>query len=166
MSNEPLTIAKDRVVALDYILRFDDGEEIDRSNDGEPLYFLQGRRQIIPGLEAELFGLSAGDEKKVVVQAADGYGEYDPEDKQTLPRDAFPEDMALEVGMELFVRDAQSGEQYQVSVEEIHPNKVLLDFNHPLAGKTLHFHVKIVEVRAASAEELAHGHAHSPGHAH
>ncbi len=166
MSKKLLPVADDMVVGLDYVLRFADGEEVDRSEEGEPLYFLQGRRQIIPGLEAELVGMVAGESKKVVVQPADGYGDYDPDDHQTLPLDAFPEDMELEVGMDLFVRDAQSDEQFQVFVKEIQPDSVLLDFNHPLAGKTLHFDVKVVTVRAATEEELAHGHAHVPGHSH
>ena len=166
MSENLMPVADNLVVGIDYVLRFDDGEEVDRSEDGTPLFYLQGHSQIIPGLEAELVGMVAGESKKVVVQPAVGYGEYDPEDKQSLPRDAFPEDMELEVGMDVFVRDAQTGEQFQVFVEEIEDDSVMLDFNHPLAGKTLHFDVKVAVVREATAEELEHGHAHIPGHEH
>ena len=125
MSEKLMPVADNLVVALDYVLQFENGDEIDRSDEG-PLYFLQGHRQIIPGLEAELVGMVAGEEKRVVVKPADGYGEYDPDDKQTLPRDAFPKDMELEVGMDLVVSDAQTGEQFQVFVEEILSDSVLL----------------------------------------
>ncbi|MCA9923077.1 MAG: peptidylprolyl isomerase [Anaerolineales bacterium] len=155
-----MKVADNMVVALDYVLRFEDGEEVDRSEAGDPLLYLQGHNQIIPGLESALAGMAVGEEKDVIVQPADGYGEYDADDQEELPRAAFPEDMELEVGMDIVLRDAQSDEQYQAFVKEVRPDTVLVDFNHPLAGKSLHFQVKIVELRTATPEELAHGHAH------
>jgi len=160
MTKNDLHVADNKVVAIDYVLRFEDGEEVDRSEEGAPLMYLHGHNQIIPGLEAALIGMTTGDEKDVVVQPADGYGEYDAEDQEELPRTAFPEDMELSIGMDLPVRDAESGQQYQAFVKEIRPDSVLLDFNHPLAGETLHFKIKVAEVRTATPEELDHGHAH------
>ncbi|MFQ5399175.1 MAG: peptidylprolyl isomerase [Anaerolineae bacterium] len=165
MNETELTVADNLVVSMEYLLRLDDGEEIDRSEEA-PLQFLQGQGQIIPGLERALYGMRIGDEKDVVVAPADGYGERDPENLETMPRDAFPQDLDLVVGMGLQFRDKQSGEAFRGYVVELQPDSVVLDFNHPLAGDTLHFHIKIAGLRAATAEELSHGHVHEPGHTH
>lgn len=159
-----LTVADDVVVSLDYTLRLDDGEVIDASEQ-EPLEYLQGHSQIIPGLERALNGMKVGEEKSVSVGAADAYGEVDEEAFQQVGHDVFPSDLELEEGMLLRMRDAQSGKPYEVVVAEINKDGVVLDFNHPLAGETLHFQVKIAGLRAATPEELAHGHVHD-GHAH
>lgn len=153
------------VVSLDYTLRTDSGDVIDSSADGEPLLFLQGAGQIIPGLEQALYGMTMGEEKQVTVAPADGYGEMDPEGVQFFPASAFPAEMALEVGMALQAQD-NSGHAYTVYVSEIQDDGVLLDFNHPLAGETLHFQTKIAGLRPATDEELSHGHAHAHGHSH
>jgi FKBP-type peptidyl-prolyl cis-trans isomerase SlyD len=165
MTQTNLTVADDVVVSLDYTLRFDDGEVIDTSADQDPLEFLQGRGQIVPGLEQAIYGMAVGDEKDVVVTPADGYGEQDPDAFQVVPRDIFPSDMALTPGMGLHMRDS-SGEVFETYVADIRPDSVLLDFNHPLAGETLYFKVKISDLRPATSEELAHGHVHTPGHEH
>jgi FKBP-type peptidyl-prolyl cis-trans isomerase SlyD len=150
---------------MDYTLRDDDGDVIDESSKGEPLEFLHGHGQIIPGLESELLGMKVGDSKKVTVLPGDAYGDHDPEKFQAMPRSAFPPDLELEEGIGLHMRDANSGEVYQVFVDEVREDEVLLDFNHPLAGETLHFEVTISGLRAATSDELAHGHAHGPdGH--
>jgi FKBP-type peptidyl-prolyl cis-trans isomerase SlyD len=94
------------------------------------------------------------------VAPADGYGETDPTAFEMVPRDVFPEDMHLVPGMGLSMRDSASGERLEAFVAEIRPDGVLLDFNHPLAGETLYFHVKIAALRPATREELAHGHVH------
>jgi FKBP-type peptidyl-prolyl cis-trans isomerase SlyD len=154
-----LTVKDDMVVGLDYTLRLDDGEVIDSSTDREPLEFLQGRGQIILGLERALHGMAVGDEKRVVVAPGDGYGETDPEAFETVPRDVFPSELELKQGMRLNMRD-QEGEVFTTYVAEIQPDGVLLDFNHPLAGETLHFDVKIASLRPATSEELDHGHTH------
>jgi len=159
MTNAPLTIADGVVVSLDYVLQLDDGNEIDSSVGREPLVFLQGAGQIIPGLEQALYGLSVGDEKEVVVAPADGYGEFDDEAMQVVPRDVFPQDIDLAPGMGFRMRD-EAGRTFEAYVAEVRPNGVLLDFNHPLAGETLYFQVKVVDLRTATADELAHGHAH------
>jgi len=154
------SIGDDKVVSLDYTLRLDDGEVIDSSSGREPLEFIQGQGQIIPGLEKELYGMEVGDEKAVTVTPEDGYGERQDDRVQTIPRQAFPDDMELEEGMQVRLQDSNSGQVYEAFVEEIHPDNVTLDFNHPLAGETLHFDVKIAGVREATDDELSHGHAH------
>lgn len=154
-----LTVADGVVVSLDYTLRLDDGEVVDASEQ-EPLEYLQGYNQIVPGLERALAGMKVGEEKSVSVDAAEAYGEVDDEAFQQVGHDIFPADMKLEEGMLLRMRDAQSGEPYDAVVAEINKAGVVLDFNHPLAGETLHFEVKIAGLRAATPEELAHGHAH------
>jgi FKBP-type peptidyl-prolyl cis-trans isomerase SlyD len=153
------------VVSLDYSLRLDDGAVIDRSAEGEPLEFLQGAGQIIPGLEQALYGMAVGDAKQVTVQPADGYGEMDPEGVQFFPASSFPDEMELAVGMALQAQDS-AGRHYTVYVAEVQEDGVMLDFNHPLAGETLYFETKIAGLRPATDEELAHGHAHAHGHSH
>ena len=152
-----LEVKDDLVVSLDYTLRLEDGEVVDSSEGVEPLSFLQGRGQIIEGLERELYGMSEGDEKQVSVSPEEAYGQYEESRVQAVPRDTFPEDMELEEGMSVRLRDSQSGQQFDAYIDEIQSDQVILDFNHPLAGETLHFDVKIAGLREASDEELAHG---------
>ncbi len=154
-----LTVTDGLVVSLDYTLRLDDGEIIDTSEQ-EPLEYLQGHNQIIPGLERALSGMKVGESKEVIVAAADAYGEEDEDAYQLVERTLFPPEMELEEGMQLRMRDAQSGEAVDVVIAEVNESNVLLDFNHPLAGEELHFQVKVVGLRPATPEELAHGHAH------
>jgi len=161
-----MKVADDVVVTLEYLLTLDDGEEIDRSDEQEPLQFLQGHGQIVPGLERELYGMRIGDAKQVTVEPSDGYGELDPEDVDTVSREIFPEGLDLFVGQSLNLRDADSGKLMQASITEINEETVVLDFNHPLAGETLLFDVKVTDLRPATSEELAHGHAHGAGHHH
>jgi FKBP-type peptidyl-prolyl cis-trans isomerase SlyD len=160
MTETKLTVADGLVVSLDYTLRLDDGQVIDSSDGREAFQFLQGRGQIIPGLEKALYGMVVGEEKEVEVAPADGYGETDPDAYQRVPHDIFPQDMGLTEGMELRLKD-QSGRPIEAYVAEISPEGVLLDFNHPLAGETLYFQVKITDLRPGTSEELAHGHVHS-----
>jgi FKBP-type peptidyl-prolyl cis-trans isomerase SlyD len=160
-----LTVVDDLVVSLEYTLQLDDGEVIDTSQDQEPLEYLQGRGQIVPGLEQAVYGMAVGEKMDVVVAAADGYGERDPDAYEMVDRDVFPADMNLEPGMGLRMRDVK-GQALVAYVEEVRPDGVVLDFNHPLAGETLHFNVQIAGLRSATSEELEHGHAHEPGHEH
>jgi FKBP-type peptidyl-prolyl cis-trans isomerase SlyD len=156
-----MSISPDQVVSLHYTLRDDAGEVIDRSAEGEPLEYLHGRGQLIPGLERELTGRGAGDRLEVKIAPADGYGEYDPELVQKVPRRALKGIGDVRVGMRL---QAQTPEGPRpVTVTHLAGDMVTLDGNHPLAGKTLHFEVEIAAVRAATSEELAHGHVHGPG---
>ncbi|MCB8983823.1 MAG: peptidylprolyl isomerase [Ardenticatenaceae bacterium] len=160
MTPDALKVADDLVVSMHYTLTLDDGEVVDSSVKGDPLQFLQGFGQIIPGLEKELYGMAIGDNKQVVVAAADGYGEVDPDAFQVVPRSIFPEELDLEEGMGLRMRDQATGQLIETYIAEIRPEEVLLDFNHPLAGEVLTFDIEITGIRPASDEELAHGHVH------
>jgi FKBP-type peptidyl-prolyl cis-trans isomerase SlyD len=160
MPKTKLTVADDVVVSLDYTLRLDDGEVIETSTGQESLEFLQGRGQIIPGLEQALYGMAVSDEKEVVVAPADGYGDRDPDAHEVVAHDVFPPDLTLKPGMGLRMRDG-SGQIIEAYVADVRPQGVLLDFNHPLAGETLYFQVRISALRPATSEELAHGHVHS-----
>ena len=161
-----LVVADGVVVSLDYTLRLDSDKVVDSSGGQDPLVFLQGVGQIIPGLEKELAGMAVGDEKSVSVAPADAYGEHNPQAFESVPRDLFPADMELAEGVEIHLQD-QDGGIAAAFVAELHPDSVLLDFNHPLAGETLNFDVKVADLRPATEEEIAHGHAHGPhGHGH
>jgi FKBP-type peptidyl-prolyl cis-trans isomerase SlyD len=160
-----LKVSDDLVVSLEYTLRLDDGEVIDASAEDEPLEFLQGQGQIIPGLEQTLYGMAVGDEKEVVVAPADGYGERDSDAQELVDRDVFPPDLDLKPGTGIRMKD-ETGRTFAAYVTDVRPDGVLLDFNHPLAGETLHFQVKISALRPATSEELDHGHVHDAQHDH
>jgi len=149
-----LTVTDDMFVSLEYSLWLDDGEIIDSSEEHGPLEFVQGRGTIMPGLERQLYGMTLGESRNVVLSPAEGYGEYDPEAFQTVPRSVFPPDLELEVGMGFQVR-TPLGRSAVVFIDEVDEDKVVLDLNHPLAGRTLHFNVKVVGLREATPEELA-----------
>lgn len=166
MSQLSPVVADEQVVSLEFVMRLDDGQVVGQTPEGEPLQFLQGQGEILPGLEAALYGMEIGEEKQIEVSATDGFGEYDPEDFAEVPRDSIPDDVDVAVGEGLLLRDSESEEVYQAIIAEIGPDLVKLDFNHPLAGNALLFDLKVVGIRPASAEELSHGHAHLPGHEH
>ena len=167
MSKKSLEVSDNVVVTLEYILTLDDGEEIDRSTAEEPLQFLQGHGEIIRGLEKALYGMQVGESKEVNVSPSDGYGEYNSSAFETMTRDNFPANMELAEGQELNIRDSETNEIFQASIYEIKQDEVVLDFNHPLAGESLNFSVKVVDLREATTEELSHGHVHgSGGHHH
>lgn len=157
-----MKIAKDRIIALEYQLHLGDGHVIDRSDPGQPLSYLHGRGQIVPGLEGALEGMETGEAKKVVVAPAEGYGEHDARGLQEVPRGMFPANAELKPGMRLAAQ-TESGEVIPIGIHEVKGETVIVDLNHPLAGKTLHFDVTVRGVRDATSEELAHGHAHGPG---
>ena len=159
-------IIKDSVVSMTYVLTNGSGEELDRANKDEPFTYLHGHSQIVPGLEKALAGALVGTQKKVVVTPAEGYGEIEDKLRTTASRKQFPEDAELSVGMR-FAADDNDGQPIIFTITDLTADEVSLDGNHPLAGETLHFEVEVVGVRQASAEELAHGHAHGPdGHHH
>jgi FKBP-type peptidyl-prolyl cis-trans isomerase SlyD len=155
-------VGKGSVVSVDYQLHLGDGKVVDASEPGSPLSYIHGEGQIVPGLERALEGLSSGDARKVVIAPEDGYGEHDMRGVQEVPRNAFPEGAELSPGMELAAR-GEGGETVPFVVREVKPETVVIDLNHPLAGKTLHFDVTIRDIRAATEEELAHGHVHGEG---
>lgn len=161
-----MNIADGKVVAMSYVLKNSEGEELDRAESSDPFYYLHGSQQIVPGLESQLNGIKAGDKKTVKVSARDGYGEVIPELRLSVNRSQFPADMDLEVGME-FSADVGLGHPTRFRVAEVEGDNIKIDGNHPLAGEDLVFEVEIHQVREATKEEMEHGHAHGPhGHHH
>ncbi|NMO21095.1 peptidylprolyl isomerase [Pyxidicoccus fallax] len=156
-----MRVGKDSVVSLEYRLHLGDGEVIDQSAPGQPLAYLHGHRQIVPGLEGAIEGMSTGESKQVVVAPGQGYGEHDPEGVRTVPRSMLPPGFNPEPGQTLMARTEQG--DIPLRIQEVQGDAVVVDLNHPLAGKTLHFDVTVREVRAATNEELTHGHVHGPG---
>ena len=157
-----MQIGQDKVVLVHYVLRNDAGEVIDSSAGGAPLVYLQGAGNIIPGLEKALDGKNVGDQLKVAIEPEDAYGEYQAELVSTLSRSMFEGVDELEVGMQ-FHASGPDGSMQIVTVRDLDGDDVTVDGNHPLAGQRLHFDVKIVEIRDASQEEVAHGHVHGEG---
>ena len=162
--NKPEQVAKDLAVSIDYKLTVD-GEIIDSSEAEGPLDYLHGHENIIPGLENELTGMKIGEQKTVSVAPEDGYGVVDESAVLDVPRSEFPDEVPLEIGIELEVTD-EEGDMLYATIVEVGDDVVSLDTNHPLAGKTLEFDVTIVDLRTASEEELAHGHVHTGHHHH
>ncbi len=160
-----MQITRNTVVMIDYTLTDTAGEVLDSSQGGEPLAYLHGVGQIIPGLEQALEGKQLDEAFKVAIPPTEAYGEHDPELVQAVPRSVFGEASELVLGARVTAR-AENEERHFVIVG-LTDTEVTLDGNHPLAGVTLNFDVKVVGVRAATAEELAHGHAHGEnGHGH
>ncbi len=151
-------VEENLIIAIDYTLTVGD-EVVDSSEGREPLEFLQGAGNIILGLEREMFNMAIGESKKVTVSPAEGYGEIDNEAFMEIPTNQFPENVPVEVGTELEVKN-EEGEPAYVRIDKVENNIALLNFNHPLAGKELNFDVKVISIREPSEEELAHGHVH------
>jgi len=159
-----MQIVKNTAVSIDYVLKGDDGNIIDKSTDGQ-FNFLTGAQNIISGLESALIGKSAGDELDVTIAPADAYGEVDDSRVQTVKREMFPEGVDIQVGAQ-FHGASPSGEPIMVTVASIEGDDIVIDGNHALAGQTLHFAVTVVDVRAATEDEASHGHIHGPGCSH
>ena len=157
-----MRIADDCVVTLAYTLRDDSGEALDSATAADPFAFVHGRHSVIPGLEKALTGRGAGDKLDLTIAPADAYGEHSPARVQVVPRDRFPADIDIEPGMQFHASDEHGG-RMAVRVTEVNEDGVVIDANHPLAGQKLHFAVEVLGVRAATAEELAHGHVHGAG---
>ncbi len=156
-------IREDVVVSIQYTLRDAKGQVLDTSDASEPLVYLHGYENIVPGLEDALDGKKVGDKVKAVVAPEDGYGEKTGE-VERVPRDAMPPD--IEVGMDLLAED-EDGDVIPFWVVAIEGDEVVVTPDHPLAGVELHFDVEVVALRAATKEELDHGHPHGPdGHGH
>lgn len=157
-----MQISKDSVVRFDYTLTGPDGNVIDSSQGREPLAYLHGAGNIIPGLEAKLEGKTAGEAMKVTIPAAEAYGERDERMVQVVPQSAFQGVPEIKPGMQFQARGPQ-GQTALVTVTKVEAGNVTVDGNHPLAGVPLTFDVKIVDIRSATAEELDHGHVHGAG---
>ncbi|EGG95175.1 FKBP-type peptidyl-prolyl cis-trans isomerase SlyD [gamma proteobacterium IMCC1989] len=157
-----MQISKDLVASIHYTLKNADGEVLDTSEGQEPLHYVHGAQNIVPGLEKELEGKTTGDKLSVAVEPIDGYGEYNAELIQELPKDMFAGVDTIEVGMEFQAQTPEGGMQI-IEVKSIDGDKITVDGNHPMAGQTLHFDVEITDVREATKDELEHGHVHSEG---
>jgi FKBP-type peptidyl-prolyl cis-trans isomerase SlyD len=157
-----MQIAQEKVVLIHYTLTNDAGKVLDKSAQGEPLAYLHGKGNIIPGLEKALEGKQAGDKLNVRVEPTEGYGARDDTLVQQVPRRAFGSVSKLEPGMQFHAQTSQ-GHARVVTVTRVQGDMVTVDGNHPLAGQPLTFDVEVAEVRDATAEELEHGHVHGPG---
>ena len=157
-----MRISEQKVVTMNYEVADDQGQLIDRSEEGGPLAYIHGNGQLIPGLETALEGRGKGDKVAVDVPPEQGYGERDEEGVQTVARNQFDDSVEIEVGMQFEAQDDDDEHQI-VTVAAVDGENITLDTNHPLAGKSLRVEVEILDVRDASAEELSHGHVHGPG---
>jgi len=157
-----MQITKNKVVTLEFILKNEAGEVLDSSEDEQPLVYLHGANNLIPGLESELEGKESGDKFEITIPAKDGYGERDDGKVIAVSKEMFPDDPAVEAGAQYQSED-NDGNPVQIIVVEVNENEVKVDGNHPLAGVDLYFSVSISEVRDATEDELSHGHVHGAG---
>lgn len=153
--------ARNMVVSFHYTLKDDSGEVLDSSSGREPLSYLHGHGNIIPGLEKALEGTDVGHRSHVTVAPAEAYGETNPDLVFEAPREHFPADLKLEAGTRVYAEGPEGPVSF--TVVRLTDGGAVLDGNHPLAGKQLHFDVEVVEVRPATQEEMAHGHVHGAG---
>jgi len=159
-----MNIEDKKVVSFHYTLSNAQGEQIESSRDREPMVYMHGAGNIIPGLEKAMAGRAAGDSFEVNVKPADAYGERNENGVQRIPAKHFKHPERLEVGQPVML-NTQRG-QMQVIVVKVGRFNIDVDRNHPLAGQTLTFDVEVMDVREATQEEVSHGHAHGPGGAH
>lgn len=158
------TIEAGKVAAIWYTLTDEAGTVLDTNRKGgKPLPFLAGAGNIIVGLEEELLGKQKGDTCKVVVPPEKAYGLPKEDAFQPVPKSSLPEQVKLEPGVQLTATAQANGQAQVVRIHEVKEDEVVIDFNHPLAGKTLTFDITVVGVRDATAEEQSHGHPHGPG---
>lgn len=164
-----MQITKNTVVSLSYVLKRDsaNGEIIEETRAGDPLVFLFGNGQMLPKFEDNLSTLKAGDKFEFTLNSADAYGEMDQDaiidlDKNIFMVDGKMDDELLAIGNIIPMRDDQ-GHMLQGTVVSVSNDSVRMDFNHPMAGNTLHFTGKVIDVRIATDEEISHGHAHGAG---
>ena len=155
-----MQIAEQSVVSIHYTLTNDAGETLDTSDGREPLVYLHGAQNIIPGLENELIGKSVGDSFDVTIQPENAYGTVNPDLVQTVPHSAFEGVEKVEPGMQFQAR-GDDDETQVITVTEVTDSGVTVDGNHPLAGQVLNFSVRVEEIREATEDEIAHGHLHS-----
>jgi FKBP-type peptidyl-prolyl cis-trans isomerase SlyD len=161
-----MNISTNSVVTMHYTLKNggDQGDVLDSSVGAEPLVYIQGMGQIIPGLEKQMEGKAKGDKLQALIAPVDAYGERNDQMVNSMPKSEFPEPDQLAVGMQFQV-DTDQG-PLVLTILEVKDDEVVLDGNHPLAGFTLHFDVEITDIREATEEEIAHGHVHGEGGVH
>jgi len=156
-----MKIEERKVVSFHYTLTGESGEQLESSREGEPLSYLHGARNIIPGLEKALTGKQSGDRFEVTVEPAEAYGERSEARLQRIPAKHFKKASAIKPGQVLVLETRQG--PVQVRVVKVGRFNIDVDANHPLAGQTLTFDVEVTDVRDATAEEVSHGHVHGPG---
>ena len=157
-----MTITAQKVVSIHYkVVDSESNELIDSSENAEPMTYLHGARNLIPGLEQALEGRTEGDAFEVTVSPAEAYGERSDDRVQQVPIEAFQGMDKVEPGMRVSAQTEQGA--IELIITAVEGENVTVDANHPLAGKSLKFEVRVESVRDASEEELAHGHAHGPG---
>jgi FKBP-type peptidyl-prolyl cis-trans isomerase SlyD len=156
-----MEIGKDKVVSIDYTLTGAEGNVLDSSQGRGPLAYLHGNNNIIPGLESALQGKAQGDQVTVSIPPEQAYGLQDPKMVQVVPRSAFQGAPTITAGMQ-FQGQTQAGPRV-ITVTKVEGDNITIDANHPLAGQTLNFDVKVIDVRDATQEELSHGHVHGVG---
>ena len=158
-----------RIGLLVYTLRNDEGQVLDQNDASDPLPYLHGAENIVPGLEDALAGAKIGDKIEVSVPPELGYGDHDGQPLVAVPRDQFPPNVQIAPGMHFFAQGPDGG-HVVIWVKEVEADAVKVDQNHPLAGVTLNFDVEVVGIRDATDDEKAHGHPHGPdgtsGHGH
>jgi FKBP-type peptidyl-prolyl cis-trans isomerase SlyD len=156
-----MDIAADSVVLIHYTLKDDDGKVLDSSAEGDPLAYIQGHGNLVPGLEKALEGKTRGNRISVTLSPAEGYGARSEALVQRVPKRSLQGSGEVRKGMQFRAQTDQGVRLFTVTA--VAGDMVTLDGNHPLADQTLHFEVEVIEVRGATAEELEHGHVHGPG---
>ena len=157
-----MSLELNKVVTFNYTLKDDEGTVLDSTVNKDPLTFISGTSQILPKLEDALGEMLIGGKKIVKIGAGEAYGEYDEKAVQNIKKEQFPADAKVEVGVR-YVANSPEGGQMPFVIKEVKEKDAAVDFNHPLAGKDLEFDVELIDIRDATAEEIQHGHVHSPG---
>jgi len=158
-----MIIAQNRVVQMHYTLTDEEGRTIDTSEGQEPLAYIQGIGNVIPGLEDALEGKAKGDKLQTTIAPEDGYGPRLDEMVQTVAKEGFNSEKGEELVAGMQVQIETNNGPSIAMVTKIEGEDVILDLNHPLAGVTLNFDIEVVDVRASTDEEIEHGHVHGPG---
>jgi len=157
-----MAIASNKVVTISYTVLDGDGRVVDQAPATHPYSFLSGQHQILPKLEEKIGEMVIGSKKKLSLTPEEGYGEFQDEGIQQVKRSEFPADMDLTVGKR-YMADAGDGRHLPFFITAVSGDEITIDFNHPLAGKTLQFEVELLNIREATDEELIHGHVHGAG---
>lgn len=157
-----MPLKSNQVVTMNFTLKDDEGNIVDSTTGNEPFSFISGNDQILPGLEKIIGGMLIGTKKNIALAPEDGYGVYKDEAVRIINRSEFPEDMELEEERGFFAK-APNGKDVQFFIKNIDGDNIKVDFNHPLAGKTLYFDVELLNLRDATKEEIEHGHVHGNG---
>jgi len=157
-----MPIEANKVVTLNFTLTDDAGNVLDSTDQGGPFSYISGRGMVLPKLEEAVSVMMIGTKKQLKLEAADAYGNYTEQIVQVVGKENFPEDFVLEVGMEYMASNPE-GVQMPFTITEVNGDEITIDFNHPFAGMNLNFDLELLDVRDATAEELAHGHVHGPG---